>query len=138
MTTPFKSGTRNDTIFSANSPYRIPYQGTNPRWLFVCSAGLLRSPTGATMASQYGINSRSCGSSLGYALIPCTTNLIRWADQIIFVDQEPYLEVVANFEGYPQLLQQIEQKKVVLAIPDNFDYMNPELQESFRNQLFYA
>jgi predicted protein tyrosine phosphatase len=132
----FKSGTKNSTIFESTAPYRNPYQGNAPRWLFVCSAGLLRSPTGATLASNRGINARSCGSNLGYALIPCTANLIRWADKIVFVNRENYSEVVNNFEGYSELTSEIASKAKILDIPDNYDYMNEELQRIYEAQLF--
>ena len=55
----FAAGTKNDAIFKTSAPYNNPYQTDRPRWLFVCSAGLLRSPTGAAMAIQRGINAVS-------------------------------------------------------------------------------
>lgn len=133
---PFRSGTKNATIFSTTAPFRNPYQGEQPRWLFVCSAGLLRSPTGATMASRRGINARSCGSNLHYALIPCSANLVAWADRIVFVNSENYEEVVHNFSEYQLQLDLVESKAIVLDIPDQFEYMHPQLQYSFETQLF--
>ena len=132
----FKHGTKNAEIFKTTAPYRNPYQGSAERWLFVCSAGLLRSPTGATMAAQRGINARSCGSNFNYALIPCSANLVAWAEKIVFVNQENLEDLEYNFVGHPHLLNQIEQKAVVLDIPDNYEYMNPELQQHFETQLF--
>ena len=133
---PFQAGTKNAAIFSTNAPYNNPYQGDRPRWLFVCSAGLLRSPTGAALAVQHGINSRSCGSNFNYALVPCSANLINWADRIVFVNQENLLQLEDNFLGHQHLLDQIEQKQVVLDIPDNYEYMDPELVKHFNTQLF--
>lgn len=133
---PFAQGTKNDTIFKTNAPYRNPYQGSSDRWLFVCSAGLLRSPTGAALAIKHGINARSCGSNFNYALIPCSANLISWADKIIFVNPENLLQLEDNFLGHRDLLEQIEQKQIVLNIPDNYEYMDPKLQELFHEQLF--
>jgi len=66
----FEAGTKNAEIFNTTAPYNNYNQGSTPRWLFVCSAGLLRSPTGAALAVKKGINARSCGSALDYALIP--------------------------------------------------------------------
>jgi predicted protein tyrosine phosphatase len=134
--TEFSAGTKNAAIFTTNAPYRNPYQGSAPRWLFVCSAGLLRSPTGATMAGQRGINARSCGSNFNYALVPCSANLINWADKIIFVNKENLWQLEDNFLGHKDLLEQIEQKQVVLNIPDNFEYMDPQLQQFFQDELF--
>lgn len=131
----FSQGTKNQEIFETTAPYNNPHQGTNPRWLFVCSAGLLRSPTGATMAAQRGINARSCGSS-GYALIPCTANLINWAEIIVVVNYENFGQLEHNFEGYPKILEQLDAKSVILDIPDRYNYMHPELQTAFQEQLF--
>ena len=132
----FKAGTKNDAIFSANAPYSNTYQGTSSRWLFVCSAGLLRSPTGASLAAKYNINARSCGSNINYALIPCSANLVNWADTIIFVNPQNLWDVQDNFTGYTDLLTQITQKQIVLDIPDNFDYMDSDLVKHFQTQLF--
>jgi predicted protein tyrosine phosphatase len=132
----FSEGTKNAAIFQTNAPYANPYQGSSERWLFVCSAGLLRSPTGAAMAVQRGINARSCGSNFNYALIPCSANLINWADKIIFVNAENLWQLEENFVGHKDLLEQIEQKQIVLNIPDNFEYMDKQLQLFFEAELF--
>lgn len=132
----FSEGTKNADIFRTNAPYNNSYQGDAERWLFVCSAGLLRSPTGATMAAKYGINARSCGSNFNYALIPCSANLINWAHKIIFVNKENLWQLEDNFLGHKDLLEQIERKQIVLNIPDNFEYMDPQLQKMFREELF--
>lgn len=134
--TDFKAGTKNDAIFRTNAPYSNPYQGSGPRWLFVCSAGLLRSPTGAALAIKHGINARSCGSNFNYALIPCSANLINWAEKIVFVNGENLWQLEDNFLGHQDLLDQIEAKKIVLNIPDNFEYMDKELQDLFEAELF--
>jgi predicted protein tyrosine phosphatase len=136
MKTEFTEGTKNASIFKTSAPYANPYQGSSPRWLFVCSAGLLRSPTGATMAVQRGINARSCGSNFNYALIPCSANLINWAEKIIFVNKENLWQLEENFLGHNELLAQIAYKQIVLNIPDNFEYMEPELQGYFETELF--
>lgn len=136
MTTEFAQGTKNAAIFNTNAPYSNPYQGNSPRWLFVCSAGLLRSPTGAALAIERGINARSCGSNFNYALIPCSANLINWAEKIIFVNKENLWQLEDNFLGHKDLLEQIERKQVVLNIPDNFEYMDKELQQFFEAELF--
>jgi len=132
----FQQGTKNAAIFKTNAPYANEYQGQGPRWLFVCSAGLLRSPTGAAMAIKRGINARSCGSNFNFALIPCSANLINWAEKIIFVNGENLWQLEDNFLGHKDLLEQIEQKQIVLNIPDNFEYMDTELQSFFENELF--
>ena len=136
MKTEFSEGTKNAAIFATTAPYSNPYQGKADRWLFVCSAGLLRSPTGAAMAVERGINARSCGSNFNYALIPCSANLINWADKIVFVNPENLWQLEDNFLGHKDLLDQIERKQIVLNIPDNFEYMDPQLQQHFVEELF--
>ncbi len=133
----FAAGTKNHAIFQTSAPYNNPYQGDQLRWLFVCSAGLLRSPTGATMAADYNINARSCGSALEYALIPVSANLIHWADKIVFVNRQNYDETCYLFSNYMTLSKLIEEKAEILDIPDDYDYMNPVLQQAFKTQLFH-
>jgi predicted protein tyrosine phosphatase len=134
--TQFQAGTKNDTIFKTTAPYANHFQSDRPRWLFVCSAGLLRSPTGAALAVQRGINARSCGSNFNYALISCSANLINWAEKIVFVNRENLWQLEDNFLGHRELLEQIEQKQIVLNIPDNFEYLDPELVQMFEAELF--
>lgn len=120
--------TLTDKIFELNAPYDNPYQGTFPRVLFVCSAGILRSASSATIASGRGINARAAGSS-SYALIPVSANLIEWAHRIVFVNPENKEQVLKTFAntGYEEY---IEMKSVVWNIPDNYEYMHPTLMLS--------
>jgi predicted protein tyrosine phosphatase len=131
----FAEGTKNAAIFKTTAPYNNPYQGDAPRWLFVCSAGLLRSPTGAALAVKKGLNARSCGSNFNYALIPCSANLIRWANRIVFVNQENLEQLEDNFLGHDYYLSLIDSKKLVLNIPDNYEYMHPDLVNEFEKQI---
>lgn len=134
----FSRGTKNAAIFNTNAPYNNQFQGAAPRYLFVCSAGLLRSPTGASLAALRGINARSCGSNFNYALIPCSANLINWAEKIVFVNPENYEQLLDNFLEHQELVEKIEQKKIVLNIPDHYEYMDPQLQRLFETQLFQS
>ena len=121
-----------DEIFKLTAPYDNTYQGRNRRWLFVCSAGLLRSPTAAQIASKYALNTRSCGSS-EYALIPISVNLLEWAHKIVFMGQDNYDEAVATFSqldtenNSPYYETMIRNKGCVWSIPDKYEYMNTDL-----------
>lgn len=128
-----KSDTLTSKIFALTAPYDNPYQGNKSRWLFVCSAGLLRSPTGAFVAATMGKNTRSCGSS-HYALIPLSVNLIAWAEKIFFVNKENYMDAKLTFEdlGY---FEDIEQKAVILDIPDIYEAYDPKLIKIFEQEL---
>ena len=132
---PFERDTKNSRIFDLAAPYANEYQGPAGRWLFVCSAGLLRSPTGAAVAINNDINARACGSHIEYALIPISANLIMWADKIIFVSPENYgktLDVFAN-TGYEE---DINSKCFVMNIPDVYNYMDPNLVSMYEDTFF--
>jgi predicted protein tyrosine phosphatase len=105
--------------------FRNPYQGTDRKVVFVCSMGILRSATGARIyAHKY--NTRTCGSWAD-ALVPLTENLITWAEQIVFVTRDNYEQALGRFEDDEDTVGTIQEKAVVLDIPDRFDHMHPEL-----------
>jgi predicted protein tyrosine phosphatase len=131
----FESGTKNAEIFKTTAPYSNHYQGSDPRWLFVCSAGLLRSPTGAALAVKKGLNARSCGSAIEYALIPISANLIMWAEKIVFVNEENYHEALELFKDYQMLHNLLTVRSLVLNIPDMYEYNDPELIIEFEKQI---
>lgn len=120
--------TKTEEIFKSNQcPYRNVFQGDQTRLLFVCTAGLLRSPTCATIGAQLGFNARSAGSEDQYALIPVTWNLIQWADFIVFVEQNNYDEVLEKFSENEIAIGVIKEKARVWGIPDNYEYMEKML-----------
>lgn len=121
------SKTYTEAIFESKSPWNNPYQGKDKRVLFVCSAGLLRSATAARIYSQKH-NTRAAGSS-DYALIPVTSDLLLWANEVVFVNQENYEAVTKRFnlEDFPCLVK-------VLDIPDRYEHMHPQLIEAFKEQ----
>lgn len=104
------------------------FQGPTKRVLAVCSAGLLRSPTIASVLhTDYGYNVRACGVSEEYALVPISTALLMWADLVVFADTEHYLE--AKEYMHPK------QPYVVLDLPDEFGYSDPKLVEEVKLKL---
>lgn len=124
--------TLTNKIFLLSAPYNNPYQGDRRKVLFVCSAGLLRSPTGASVGSIRGYNTRAAGSNQDYALIPLSVNLIMWADTIVFVNKENYREAMKTFEdmGYAD---DIIPKTVILDIPDRYEAFDPKLLKIFHH-----
>jgi predicted protein tyrosine phosphatase len=118
--------TLTELIMESSAPWDNPYQGKDKKVLFVCSAGILRS---ATAARIYGkkYNTRACGS-YGYALIPFSANLLLWADEIVFVNQENYEEVLDHFPAI------VEKERKVLNIPDIHPHMHPLLIKAFEEQ----
>lgn len=109
-------------------PIKNMHQGIAPRVLFVCSAGLLRSPTAAAYAnSSYGWNTRSAGSEPAYALIPVTQTLLDWADMVVFVNEENEHSVLQSFAQ--------TFKSVTIDVEDSYDYMDPDLLNILHREL---
>lgn len=131
----FEAGTKNAEIFNTTAPYNNYNQGSIARWLFVCSAGLLRSPTGAALAIRKGLNAHSCGSAVDYALIPISANLIMWAHKIVFVSEENYHETLELFKDHQMLSHLIVVRSLVLDIPDVYNYNDTELNIEFEKQI---
>jgi predicted protein tyrosine phosphatase len=116
-------------IYELSCPYDNQYQGKASRYLFVCSAGLLRSPTAASVADSLGYNSRSCGSH-SHALIPISVNLIHWAHKIFFMEENNFLETLQTFEGHgnEEVTMMLRDKSVVWEIEDYYDRNAPTLR----------
>jgi predicted protein tyrosine phosphatase len=108
------------------------YQTDSKRVLCVCSAGMLRSPTLANVLhKEHGYNTRSCGSSKSWALIPITEALIKWADQIVFVNKDNYLEL--NQEE-KDCIKESGCDVVHLSIEDDYEWNNTELVKALELQ----
>lgn len=106
-----------------------PYQGTDKKVLFVCSAGILRSATAARLYAKR-FNTRCCGT-MDCALIPISPTLILWADEVVFVNRENkvYAYDFLNLGKY------LDQKVVkTLNIPDQHEHMSPALLRAFHEQ----
>lgn len=69
-------------------------EGAHKKVLCVCSMGLLRSPTLAWILSNppYNYNTRSAGTD-PLALIPLTTGLIDWAEEVYCMNSRQELSV---------------------------------------------
>jgi predicted protein tyrosine phosphatase len=119
--------TLSQLIMETDCPWDNQYQGKDKKVLFVCSVGILRSATGARMYAQK-YNTRAAGSE-HYALIPVTGDLLIWADEIIFVNKENYKSVADVFD-----MTEIDPKVKILNIPDQYPYMDVELQKHFKEQ----
>lgn len=104
------------------------WQNDAKRVLCVCSAGLLRSPTLAEYLNKtYGYNTRACGTSQEFALIPISEALVHWADEVVFVNKENWEEV----KDTPIF----KVKKVtILNLPDEYERNDPELIETIKSQ----
>lgn len=115
-----------------NQEYNVHnrHQGTTKKVLCVCSAGLLRSATLQNfLIREYGYNVRNCGTEEDYALIPISEALIKWADEIVFVNNNNYKRVekwIQDFEATT--------KTFILDIPDIYSFNDPELIQECKQQ----
>lgn len=105
-----------------------PNQGNTERVLAICSAGLLRSPTIATVMAQRGYNARAVGCEAGHALIPLEQVHVAWADTILTVDGVS----TAALRHY-----EIDEGTAVyqLNLPDMYPWMDPELVRLVEDRL---
>ena len=120
--------TKTEELFSNGCPYRNASQGTSKRLLFVCSGGLLRSPTAAMIANKRGYNTRSCGSSVKIALIPISKNLILWADVVVFMNDENEYKVLRHLSNTDKELRSILiGKSICWDVEDIYNYGDDDL-----------
>ncbi len=92
--------------------------------LFICSRNQWRSPTAERIfAEGYGLHTRSAGTSR-HAKHTISVRDIAWADQIFVMESRHKQQIKEKFS------KQLQHKKVfVLDIPDDYQYMDPELIE---------
>ncbi len=90
--------------------------------LFVCTENKLKSATAEVVFSSYeNVNAIGAGTN-NDAETPVSGDLIEWAD-VILVMEKIHKSKISN--RYKDLLK--GKKLAVLAIPDNYDYMDSEL-----------
>ena len=132
--TPNGASTQITDIFTNNHASNVSAQTDQPRLVFVCSAGMLRSATGAKTFAARGCNTRSCGTH-DFALIPLSANLIAWADRLYFAHEENWHKAQAVFAAKGNLLAMLQEKSQVCQIPDIYDYDAPELHAIWASQV---
>ena len=121
-------------IFTNNHASNVSAQTDQLRLVFVCSAGMLRSATGAKAFAARGCNTRACGTH-GYALIPLSANLIAWADRLYFAHSENWHKALGTFAGKGDLLAMLQDKSQVCQVPDIYEYDAPELHAIWAAQV---
>ena len=98
------------------------FQGDAVKALFVCSAGILRSPTAALhFAKTKGWNTRAVGDNEAFALIPLSEALLHWADVVFVMTVDQRLYIKLHFG------ESFADKIFVLNIEDDFGFMDPDL-----------
>ena len=90
--------------------------------LFVCGKNRLRSPTAEQVFADWpGVETASAGTG-NDADCPVSAELIAWADTVLVMESAHRAKVAAKFQ--PELRGK---RVAVLGIPDQFEYMAPEL-----------
>jgi predicted protein tyrosine phosphatase len=103
-----------------------PYQGEAKKVLCVCSAGLLRSPTAASVLhNEFGYNTRAAGTSKEYALIHADEALLTWAEEIVCMDMDNYKYCKDKLDEYG-----LQVGVVLLSIDDDYAYMDSALKDA--------
>jgi len=97
--------------------------------LFVCRYNEMRSCTAETIYTEEGYPVRSAGTEIG-ASVNLSNDIILWAD-LIFVMEEKQKVIIKSVNADPS-----ENKKIViLDIPDNYYYMEPELLHQIKSRV---
>ena len=92
------------------------------RLLFVCSQNRLRSPTAEQIFSQWpGVEAMSAGLERD-AIKTLTAEMIDWAQVILVMEKAHRNKLNRKFRAHLA-----GKRVVVLGIPDEYDYMQPEL-----------
>ncbi len=96
--------------------------------LFICSRNQWRSPTAATIYKNVqGVDARSAGTEPS-ARVRVSEKLLYWADIIFVMEQKHKTRLKGNFSNI------LEGKEiVVLDIPDEYQYMDEELEVMLRD-----
>jgi predicted protein tyrosine phosphatase len=92
------------------------------RWLFVCSRNRLRSPTAEQVfAGRPSVETDSAGLALDAETV-LSSDQVDWADVIFVMEKAHRSKLAQRFKAY------LNGKKIVcLDIPDNYEFMQPEL-----------
>ncbi len=95
--------------------------------LFVCSRNKWRSPTAESIyKGAPGLHVRSAGTEPS-ARIKLTAKLIIWADLIFVMEKQHKDRLMEKFE-----FESEEKEILILDIPDEYKFMDPELIEEIK------
>jgi predicted protein tyrosine phosphatase len=98
--------------------------------LFICSQNKLRSPTAETLFCNIdGFEVLSAGLN-NDAEVSLTSELVEWADTIFVMENAQRNKLQKKFRKYIN-----KQRVICLDIPDNYEYMQPELAEILEQKL---
>lgn len=99
------------------------------RLLFICSRNQWRSPTAEKIYRQKGYDTRSAGTS-PKARKTISAKDLEWADQVFVMEKKHKNIIQTEFRDL------VEDKTIhILDIPDEYQYMSPELIEFLEDVL---
>ena len=88
----------------------------------------MRSSTAETVYRAEGLNVRSAGIDKS-ARVPLSSDLINWADLILVMEEKHRVAIETHFGD-----EVSDKRIIVLDIPDNYYYMEPELVSLIRRR----
>ena len=92
------------------------------RLLFICGRNRLRSPTAEAVFAAYdGVEALSAGLNKD-AETPLSGDLLDWAEVIFVMERGQRRKLQQRFQSFLK-----DKRVVVLGIPDDYGYMQPEL-----------
>src|SRR5690606_2218822 len=98
--------------------------------LFVCGKNRLRSSTAEQVFAGWpGVETASAGTGHD-ADCPVSAELIAWADTVLVMEPSHRVKIAAKFQ--PQLRGK---RVAVLGIPDQYEYMAPELVQMLQKKV---
>src|SRR5580700_4343070 len=98
--------------------------------MFVCSLNRMRSPTAESVFSRVsGIEAMSAGTEKNAAM-PVSAELIEWAEIILVMETRHKKKLQEMFGSALR-----DKKLVVLGIPDEFGYGDPELVKMLKERV---
>ena len=96
--------------------------------LFICSRNQWRSPTAEHVFSKINdVNARSAGTSK-QSRRKITAKDIAWADKIVVMETKHKQRIIGEFKNLVTY-----KDFMVLNIPDDYQYMDPELIDIFEH-----
>lgn len=105
---------------------------SKPNVLFICGKARKRSPTAADLVTKWDVANTDCvGVSLD-ADTMVSLNEIEWADKIVVMELKHKKKLNAQFGAA------LRDKPIkCLGIPDNYEYMQPELVDILTSKLAF-
>ncbi|MFO1485675.1 MAG: phosphotyrosine protein phosphatase [Verrucomicrobiaceae bacterium] len=122
---------RNEVLWTLELRARVPASlKTTMRLLFLCSRNHWRSPTAeAVYQNDPRVEVRSAGVSAS-ARRHVSEKLLRWADLVLVME---HVHKRRLREQFPDFVHELRVE--VLDIPDDYEFMNPELVTLIRERV---